>query len=150
MGIILVIDDGVYVCIYNVYSPVFKEYTKHTFIYDSHFQQWDNSEGCGAIIGNISHIPIYVPEENNRKRKTALNNILKKILWRKMYCELCFQSYCKWFFVTLNVSLLIIILNIDLTIWKIEDEKLTKKEIYCRIDWIWQYFRIMHQSLRGM
>ena len=30
--ILLVIDDGVYVCICTVYYSVFKEYTQHTFI----------------------------------------------------------------------------------------------------------------------
>ena len=37
MEIILVINDGVYVCICKVYSSDFKAYTKHEFIYDSAF-----------------------------------------------------------------------------------------------------------------
>ena len=39
MGILMVIDDGVYVCMCTVYSYVFKEVTQHAFVYDSHFQQ---------------------------------------------------------------------------------------------------------------
>ena len=37
MGILLVIDDGVYVCICTVYSSIFKEVTQHAFVYDSKF-----------------------------------------------------------------------------------------------------------------
>ena len=35
MGIFLVIDDGVYVCICKVYSSFFKKYTQHALVYDS-------------------------------------------------------------------------------------------------------------------
>ena len=52
MGILLVIGDGVYVFVCTVYSSVFKEYTQHAFIYDSHFSTLDNSEVCGSIIYN--------------------------------------------------------------------------------------------------
>ena len=36
-GILLVIDDVIYVCICTVYLYVFKEYTQHALVYDSHF-----------------------------------------------------------------------------------------------------------------
>ena len=62
MGIPLIIDDGVYVCIYTVYSYVFKEVTQHEFFYDSHFSTKEKSECCGAIIDNISYAPICVLE----------------------------------------------------------------------------------------
>ena len=35
----------------------------------------------------------------------------------------CFQSYCKLFFITYDRFLLIVILDIDLTVWNIEDRK---------------------------
>ena len=35
MGILLLIDDGVYVCICTVYSYIFKRVTQYTFVYDS-------------------------------------------------------------------------------------------------------------------
>ena len=38
-GILLVIRDGVYVCICTVYSSFFKVVTQHAFVYDGHFQQ---------------------------------------------------------------------------------------------------------------
>ena len=37
MGILHIIDDGVYVYICKVYSFVFKEYKPHAFVYGSHF-----------------------------------------------------------------------------------------------------------------
>ena len=39
IGILLIIDDGVYVCICTVFSYVLKEYKQHSFVYYSHFQQ---------------------------------------------------------------------------------------------------------------
>ena len=62
MGIMLVVDDGFYVCICNFYSSIFKIYTQHAFVYDSHFSQSDNSGYFGTIIYNISYAPICVLE----------------------------------------------------------------------------------------
>ena len=39
MVILLVIDDGVYVWNFTVYSSVFKEVTQHLFFHDSHFSE---------------------------------------------------------------------------------------------------------------
>ena len=39
LGILMRIDDGVYVCIYSIYSNILKEFTQHTFVYDSYFRQ---------------------------------------------------------------------------------------------------------------
>ena len=75
--ILLVIDDGVYVCICKVYSYVLKEYKSHAFIYDSHFSQLERSECCGAIIDNRSYAPIYVLYERDRKTQSTLNNMFR-------------------------------------------------------------------------
>ena len=37
MGILLKIDDGVYVCICTVYTSILKKVIQHAFVYDSHF-----------------------------------------------------------------------------------------------------------------
>ena len=58
MGILLIIDDGVYVCIYTVSYYVFKEVTQHTLVYDSHFWTKEKSECFVALINNISYAPI--------------------------------------------------------------------------------------------
>ena len=78
MGILLVIGDGVYVFVCTVYSSVFKEYTQHAFIYDSHFSTLDNSEVCGSMIYNRLYAPIRVLEEKDRKSKATLENTLSK------------------------------------------------------------------------
>ena len=67
-----------------------------------------------------------------------------------LHCGVCFKSYCKWFFITYNGYLLIIVLNIDLTVLNIEDGKQTNIEHYWKIYWIWHYLIIMEQILRKM
>ena len=37
MGILLKIDDGVYVCICTVYTSILEKVAQHAFVYDSHF-----------------------------------------------------------------------------------------------------------------
>ena len=78
VGILLIIDDGVYLFIFTVYSSVFKEVTPHSFVCDSHFSTKYKSEFCGAIIDNRSYAPICVLEEKYRKSKVALKNMLRK------------------------------------------------------------------------
>ena len=39
LGILLKIEDDVYVCICTVYTEILKHFTQHPFVYDSHFQQ---------------------------------------------------------------------------------------------------------------
>ena len=58
MRILQVINDGVYVCIYRVYSDVYKKYTSHAFFYDSNSAQLDKSTCCGTIIDNRYYAPI--------------------------------------------------------------------------------------------
>ena len=41
--VLLVIYDDVYVCIYKVYSSVFKEYISHAFVYDGNFSLLEKS-----------------------------------------------------------------------------------------------------------
>ena len=63
LGILLRINDGVYVCIYSVYSKeVLKEFTEHAFVYNSYFSIKVKSACRGAIIDNIRYSPICVLE----------------------------------------------------------------------------------------
>ena len=91
MGILLVIDDCVYVLIYTVYSSVFREVTQHEFVYDSHFSKKDKSELCGAIIDNRSYAPIFVLEEKYRKIKGALENMLRNFFRGNSIVEFAFK-----------------------------------------------------------
>ena len=75
--ILLKIDDGVYVCICNIYTAILKQFTQHAFVYDSHFSTKEKSECCGAIIDNISYATICALEGKDRKIKHSLNNMLR-------------------------------------------------------------------------
>ena len=77
LGILMRIDDSVYVCNCNVYSYVSKQCTQHAFVHDSHFSTKDNSKCCGAIIDNISYAPICVLEEKYIKSKRTLKNMIR-------------------------------------------------------------------------
>ena len=91
MLILLVIYDGVYVCICTVYSSVFKEVTQHAFVYESHFSTKENSERCCSIIYNRSYETIYLLEEKDRKSKGALKNMLKTLLYGNCIVEFAFK-----------------------------------------------------------
>ena len=79
IGILIRIDDGVYVCIFTVYSKILKKHTHHSFVYDSYFSTKVKSACRGAIIDNRKYAPICVPEEKYRKSKETLNNKLRKL-----------------------------------------------------------------------
>ena len=79
MGILLLIDDGVYVCICRFNSDVYRKYTPHAFVYDSHFVQLYNIKCCVAIIDIRSYAPIFVLEVKNKTSKATLKNVLWKL-----------------------------------------------------------------------
>ena len=91
MVILLIIDDGVYVCICTFYYSVLKEVTQLVFIYDSNFSTKEKSECCGAIIDNRSYVPICVLEEKDRKSKGALKNILRKLFYGNCFVDFAFK-----------------------------------------------------------
>ena len=78
LGILMRINDGVYVCIYYVYSNILKLWTQHGFFYDSYFTTKVKSACQGSIIDNRRHAPICVLEEKDRKTTTKLKNMLRK------------------------------------------------------------------------
>ena len=61
LGILMIIDDGVYVCNCTIYYNVLKQHTQHAFFHDSYFSTRENSACRGTIIDNITYAPIYVP-----------------------------------------------------------------------------------------
>ena len=78
LGILLRINDGVYVCIYSVYSKILKQCTQHAFLYDSYFMTKVKSACQGAIIDNIRYASICVLEEKDRETTKKLKNMLRK------------------------------------------------------------------------
>ena len=77
LGILVRIYYGVYICNCYVCYYVSKQFTQHTFVYDSHFLTKEKSACCGAIIDIGSYAPIYVLEVKDREIKHTLNNMLR-------------------------------------------------------------------------
>ena len=79
LGIVLIINDGVYACICSVYSNILKLWTQHAFVYDCYFTKKVKSACQGAIIYNRRYAPFCVLEEKDRKTTTKLKNMLRKL-----------------------------------------------------------------------
>ena len=77
LGILMRINDGVYVRICSVYSNILKECTQHAFVYASYFTTTGNSACQGEIIYNRRYAPIYVLEEKDRTKITKLKIMLR-------------------------------------------------------------------------
>ena len=60
LGILQVIDDGLFVWTCKVFSDTIKTTILHAFVYDIHFLQLKKSEWYVAIIDNRSYAPISV------------------------------------------------------------------------------------------
>ena len=97
MRILRVINDDVYICIYRKYSDVFKIFTSHAFVYDSHYVQLDKSKWGGEIFDILSYAPICVLEKIYRTIKTTLKNVLiiflKEVVLLIMYSKLLYAIY---------------------------------------------------------
>ena len=77
LGILLRINDGVYVFICSVYSNILKQWTQHAFFYDSYFTTKVKSACHGTIIYNRRYAPICVLEKKDGETK-KLKNIRRK------------------------------------------------------------------------
>ena len=91
LGILLRINDGVYACIFSVYSNILKLWTQHAFVYDSYFTTKINSACQGAIIDNKIYAPICVLEGKYRKTTTKLKNMLRKFFEGTCMVEYSFK-----------------------------------------------------------
>ena len=76
-GILMRINDGVYVCICSIYSKILKQWTKHAFFYDRYFTKKVKSVRQGEIIDNRRYAPICVLEGKDRETKATLKNMLR-------------------------------------------------------------------------
>ena len=57
------VNDGVFICTCNVQYFEYNCWTKHAFVYDSHFKLLHQTKCCGVLIGNRDDAPICVLEE---------------------------------------------------------------------------------------
>ena len=54
------VNDGVYVCVCNVHNVKYNLWTKHAFVYDSHYKPLHQTKCCGVLIDNRADAPICV------------------------------------------------------------------------------------------
>ena len=71
------VNDVVLICTCNVQSVEYNCWTKHEFVYDSHFKPLHQTKCCGVIIYNRSDAPICVLEDKDRDTKLNLRHALK-------------------------------------------------------------------------
>ena len=74
--ILRTVNDGVLICACNVESDEYNFWTKHTFVYDSHFKPLHQQKFCGVIIDNRADAPICVLEDRDTKTKGKLRHAL--------------------------------------------------------------------------
>ena len=72
------VNDGVYICVYNVHNVKYDLWTKHAFVYDSHYKPLHKTECCGVLIDNRADAPICVLEDTDRATKKDLHYALKE------------------------------------------------------------------------
>ena len=69
-------NDGVFICTCNFKSNEYNFWTKHAFVYDSHFKPLHQSKYCEDLIDNRSDAPICVLEDKDRDTKKTLRYAL--------------------------------------------------------------------------
>ena len=65
-SILKTVNDGVYICICNVHNVKYDLWTKHAFVYDSHYKPLNRTDCCGVLIDNRADAPICVLENKDR------------------------------------------------------------------------------------
>ena len=60
------VNDGVFICTCNVESVEYNCWTKHAFVYDSHFKPLHQTKCCGVLIDNRADAPVCVLEDKDR------------------------------------------------------------------------------------
>ena len=81
------VNDGVYICVCNVHNVKYDLWTKHEFVYDSHYKPLHKSECCGVLIDNRAGAPICVLEDNDRASKKDLHLALRHFFEGRCHVE---------------------------------------------------------------
>ena len=83
----ITVNDGVYICKCNVQSVEYKLWTKHAFVYESHYKPLHQTKCCGVLIDNRADAPICVLEGKDRESKKQFNRALKEFFGGKCHVE---------------------------------------------------------------
>ena len=76
-SILKTVNDGVYICVCNVQYIKYDLWTKHAFVYDSHYKPLHQNKCCGFLVDNRADAPICVLEDKYRATKKNLHHALK-------------------------------------------------------------------------
>ena len=63
------VNDGVFICTYNVQSAEYDCWTNNSFVYDSHFKPLHQTKFCGFLIDNRAGAPIFVWRIKTEKQR---------------------------------------------------------------------------------
>ena len=86
-SILKTVNDGVYICVCNVKNVKYNLWTKHEFVYESHYKPLHQTKCCGVLIDNRDDAPIFVLEEKDRESKKQLDNAFEESFGRKCHVE---------------------------------------------------------------
>ena len=87
VSIIRRVNDGVYICVCNVQNVKYNFWTKHAFIYDSHYKPLHKTEFYGVLIDNRADAPICVLEEKDRASKKDFHHALRQLFEGRWHVE---------------------------------------------------------------
>ena len=76
-SIIIIVNNGVYICTCSVRHDEYNCKKKHAFVYDSQFKPSHQSNLVGALIDNRYDAPICVLEDKERDTNLNLKHALK-------------------------------------------------------------------------
>ena len=86
VSIIKIVNDVVYICVCNIHNVKYNLWTKHYFVYDSHYKPLHQTECCGVLVDNRADALIFVLEDEDRARNSYLDLALRQFFeWR---CQL--------------------------------------------------------------
>ena len=86
-SILITVNDGVFICTCNVKSDEYNCWTKHAFVYDSHWKTFHQTKCCGVLIYNRADAPICVLENKDRESEKNLDHALKELFGGKCHVE---------------------------------------------------------------
>ena len=86
-SILRTVNDVVYICTCNVKNVKYDLWTKHAFVYDSHYKPLHKTEFCGVLIDNRADAPIFVLEDKDRESNKQLDHALKEFFGGKFHVE---------------------------------------------------------------
>ena len=81
------VNYGVYIYVCNVNNVKYNLWTKHAFVYESHYIPLHQTECCGVLIDNRADAPICVLEDKDRTKNSDLDLALRQFFEVRCHVE---------------------------------------------------------------